>query len=257
MTRIVLLIALSAQTAVDPQVLYWKVRERVLADIDRLPAYTCVQTTTRLVYAAVPPRNRLQRCDSVIAAQEASKRQPPVSSWDRLRLEVAIVNGREVYSWAGAKRFEDGDLQKLTGAGHTVTGDFGSLTYNVLLGNVTMRFAGGRNIAEYAYSIPVRLSRYQVRIAGRPITVAYGGSVFIDPQTSDLVEVTARSAKLPESTGYCQAGDEVDYGRVRVGSRDALLPREARARVVNVDGVERVSVSSYSGCREYVGESTI
>jgi len=39
-------------------------------------------------------------CSSLIAAHDARKKKLPVQGWDRLRLEVALVDGQSVHSSA-------------------------------------------------------------------------------------------------------------------------------------------------------------
>ena len=108
---------LGAQSETSPADLFSSARQRVLADVARIPAYTCVQTTARSVYGPLVPKKEVRRCDQIVHDRDARKGMPPRLSWDRLRLEVAIINKREAYSWVGAKRFEDDDLQRLIGYG--------------------------------------------------------------------------------------------------------------------------------------------
>lgn len=252
---------LGAQSNVSPEDLYPKVRKRVLADLARMPDYTCVRTTTRNVYGpAVPTEKRA--CAEVISERRARKRLPALLWWDRQRLDVAIVNKAEVYSWVGAKQFEDNDLHRLIGYGHTFTGEFGPLLQSVLGHNDVMRAqgernAGGHRLIEYSYDTPYEWSQYEVRVGREELITAYSGSVSLDAQTEDLAELTAVSAPLPDESGYCQVIDEVEYGRVRIGARDVLLPRGSSSWAVGADGVEMENVDSFSRCREYVGESTI
>jgi hypothetical protein len=88
-----------------------------MEDVARLPNFTCVQTITRRVYAA---KKRPPSCDELIRASNAGKRKVPLSLWDRLRVDVAIADKKEVYSWVGAERFEHDDLQQLVSGGQTV-----------------------------------------------------------------------------------------------------------------------------------------
>src|SRR5438128_6163193 len=111
---IVLGVAGFGQQAIDPIVAVQHTRERLLADLDRMPRYTCVQTITRTYYDA-RSRSRGSSCSALIAT--AGKRRPPAFAWDRLRLEVAWVNGTNVFSWVGAPRFANNNLEKLAGEG--------------------------------------------------------------------------------------------------------------------------------------------
>jgi hypothetical protein len=243
-----------------PDDLYQRVRERVLADVARLPNYTCVQSINRRVFAA--PKAAARRCGQIVADREARQESLPLISWDRLRLDVAIADKQEVFSWVGAARFEERGLHELVGEGQTDTGSFGSLLLSIFEDHTSMPFqgerkAGGRTLFEYSYDTPKERSHYEVRVAMGQFITAYHGSVFLDPETGDVARVTAHSAELYEGTGYCQVVGELDYGRVPIGSNEALIPREARSWAVARDGGEMLNINSYAGCRAYVGESVL
>jgi hypothetical protein len=119
------------------------------------------------------------------------------------------------------------------------------------------RKIAGRRLLEFAYQTPESRSQYEVKVGWERFTTAYEGSVFLDPVTADVVRVTAHSAVLPEQSGYCQVTRELDYARLRVDAPEALIPREASSMAIDRDGTQIEYVSSYAGCREYVGESVL
>jgi hypothetical protein len=255
---------LAAQGPQDQADLYQHVRQRVLDGALRRTNFTCVQTITRRTYVA-PPKKRPPPCDEIIRDHNVGKHSLPLVLWDRLRVDVAIADKREVYSWVGAARFEQSDLQQLVGGGQTTIGDFGPLLLSIFDDHLAMPYKGEREIAgrrlfEYSYQTPEKSSKYSVKRGWLEFTTAYDGSVFLDPMTDDVVRVTARSATLPEQSGSCQVERELDYARVRIDpteAADALIPREARSSAIDRDGAEMDYVSSYAGCREYRGESVL
>jgi hypothetical protein len=207
-------------------------------------------------------RSRPQSCEQIIREHKAGKHSQSVSSRDRLRIDVAIADKHEVYSWVGADQFEKDNLQELVGAGQTSMGDFGSLILSIFSDHASMHFEGERKdgprrLFEYNYETPEALSHYQVKVSFVQFTTAYAGSVFLDPEKTDVVRVTAHSAQLPEQTGYCQSSRELDYGREHIRADEALIPKEALVWVVNQDNVEMLNVNSYSNCHEYVGDSVL
>src|SRR5579864_3009561 len=254
--------ALAAPPDSSPDDLYQRVRQRVVADIDRLPNYTCVQTITRRVMDTAAKVKRPPSCDEIIREHNAGKHSQPLLFWDRLRIDVAIADQHEIYSWVGADRFEKDDLHELVGEGQTSMGDFGSLLLSILSDHASMRFQGerkdgARRLFEYTYETPEALSDYKIKVRSVLFTTAYDGSIFMDPEMNDVVRVTARSAQLPEQTGYCQTVRELDFGREHIGADEALIPKEARALGLSRDAAEMVNVSSYASCHEYVGESVL
>jgi hypothetical protein len=251
---------LAAQTGSNPDALYTRVHQRVIDNVARLPNYTCVQTITRSVYGTASPSKHASQCDEIVRNREAHT--PPLVDWDRLRIDVAIGDKHEVYAWVGAARFEEGDLSKLVGGGQTSMGDFGSMILSIFENHTAMhlegeRKIGARRLLEYSYDTPLESSQYRVRVGPEQFLTAYRGSVFLDPEIAEVVRVTARSAVLPEQTGYCQVSKELDYTQLRAGSGAVMIPRETTSRAVDRDGIEMVSVSDYSSCREYVGESVL
>jgi hypothetical protein len=250
--------ALGIQGQQTPADLYQRTREHVKEQIQRLPRYTCVQTITRHVYRN--PSSKTSNCERILRNRDGMK--PMTVQWDRLRVDVAIADKQEVYSWVGASRFEETDLSKLVGGGQTTMGDFGSLVLSVFENHPGMHFAGERKegtrrLLEFTYDTPEKLSRYEVRVSFEKFVTAYSGSVFLDAETGDLVRVTASSAVLPPQTGYCQVTKQLNYTRLRVGAVDALIPSQASSTAIDMDQVEMSSTSDYSACREYVGESVL
>ncbi len=81
-----------------------RIRSHMAETLRRQPDYTCVQTVERSQRPA-----RSSRFEVV----------------DTLRLEVALIGGKELFSWPGAGRFEDKELRQIVGRGTTSTGSFG------------------------------------------------------------------------------------------------------------------------------------
>jgi hypothetical protein len=255
---------LMAQSGPPPQQLYEQVRARVLNDVSRIPNFTCVQTITRRVYATAVPNRRPPNCDEIVRSHNAGKHNQPLVSWDRLRLDVAIADKDEVFSWVGAAKFDTGDLRELVGGGQTEIGYFGGFLSSVFNDHLFMQFqrmlaVHGRRLLEYSYETPLEDSHYQLRVGSDSAlyTTAYAGAAFLDPSTHDLVRLTSNSAPLPEDTGYCQITGDLEYSRLRIGATETLIPKRATSWAIDRTGGAFASVAEYSNCREYVGESVI
>jgi hypothetical protein len=67
------------------QELFEQVRAKVLDNARRVPRYTCVQTIDRKQYHP-----------------QYGKKTGYLMWRDRLRLDVAVLNGQETFAWAGA-----------------------------------------------------------------------------------------------------------------------------------------------------------
>jgi hypothetical protein len=125
--------------------------------------------------------------------------QLPLFSTDRLRLEVAVIDGGEVFSWPGASKFERyiGDVVD----GPFGTGAFGTHLMNIFDNSGTHfayigeRTAGGRRMFEYAFRVPKEASGFLV--TKNRVVTGYGGSFQVDPANSDLVQMVIETDELP------------------------------------------------------------
>ncbi len=183
-----------------------------------------------------------------------------MKAWDRLRLEVAIVENGNVYSWVGASRFEgDEALEKLAGRGPLGTGDFG-LFLDEIFRSALLTFRGdeivdGRPFLKFSYDVPIGRSGYKINIHEGWVRTAYSGTFRLDADSTDIASLTVRTAELPPASNACQAISEVDYGRALIHDRMILVPRETRLHAINPDGTQTRSVSTYANCREYASKS--
>lgn len=249
------------QQAPDPAATFLRVQERLLPELVRLPHYTCVQTITRRYYR--PPSGHAASCAGLIAAhdkrRDKDKDELPLRAWDRLRLEVAIAEGKNVFSWIGAPRFEENNFEELAGRGPLASGDFGTFLDSVFH-RASVKFQGekavkGRRLLEYAYDMPLARSGYLVKTSAGWTPTAYSGTFLLDPDAADMVHLTVRTAELPESNPACQAISEVEYGRTTIHDLAVLIPRETRLRTIDREGSETLSLTAYEKCREYASKS--
>jgi hypothetical protein len=242
------------QQAYDPIPTLQSAKKRLLLNLDRMPRYTCVQTVTRRYYDARSGAHG-SSCSALITALSTRKHPVPAFGWDRLRLEVAWVEGNNVYSWVGEPRFADDNLEKLAGEGPLGSGDFGALLREILL-QTTLDFErelfiDGKHLLEYSYNMPVEKSTYRVKTSDGRIPIAYSGTLLLDPETQDLMNFTMRVPNLPQSSSVCMATTEISYGRTAIHGRLALIPRETNLDVLSATGTESISETDFTNCREY------
>jgi hypothetical protein len=219
-----------------------------------MPRYTCVQTITRTYYEGKRQFGR-PSCSSLISEHNARKKKLAVEGWDRLRLEVALVEGTSVYSWVGAPRFTDDTLDKLAGSGPLGSGDFGVFLRGIL-NHAPLVFQGehvvnGSHVFEYSYEMPLGQSTYRVKVPDGWAVTGYSGTLLLDPEASDLVQLVVRTDELPPVSSACQATSEVTYKRVPIHERMVLVPQETRLYTITATGSESTSQTTYSNCREY------
>jgi len=253
LAAMLLALAGPAQTP-DPARVLQATGERLLTDLKRMPRYTCVQTITRTYYAT---RHRFDRpsCSTLITEHDKRKKKLPIQGWDRLRLEVALVDGNNVYSWVGAPRFTDDTLDKLAGSGPIGSGDFGVFLSGILR-HAALDFQGervvnGSHLYEYSYEMPIDKSSYRVKVTDGWKVTGYDGTLLLDPQDNDLVQLVVRTNELPSASSACQATSDVSYRRTPIHERMVLVPHETKLYTISTTGDESISETSYANCREY------
>src|SRR5580698_8518411 len=96
-----------------------RVRRHMLDTLAQQPNYTCLETVQRSNRAGKEKEFRLL---------------------DTVRLEVALVNGKEMFAWPGSKQFEDADMRAFVPTGMFGNGDFG-LYAKAVFGGQSTEFA--------------------------------------------------------------------------------------------------------------------
>ncbi|MES1256837.1 MAG: hypothetical protein ABUS51_00345 [Acidobacteriota bacterium] len=261
-TMTVLLCA-SARTADSPaQILFNRLRENVRGDLLRAPRYTCVQTITRTQHR---PQygGRPAGCPALIAVR-AELRSPGLLLWhDRLRLDVAVGEQAEMFSWAGARRFESNSLDDLALSGSTGSGDFSAFLGSVF-GTAAegFRYNGEQEtpfgrLAAYSFTVPLAKSHYSYRTNnGVSRIIPYSGTFYAAQANAELKRLVVEATQFPGGE-VCRVVDTMDYNRVKIGSGEFLLPEVSKMVVLYQNGEETQNETRYSGCHEFTGESTI
>lgn len=245
----------------DPEELLLKVRRNVMETVERLPKYMCTETIDRSRFRADLNRHTAG-CDEPVTG--ASNPVLPLVSSDRLRLDVAISPLREIYSWAGANRFDDRGLLDIVTEGAVSTGEFGGYLSS-LFGTdaATFTYEGdtkdenGRVVTEFGFRVPPEKSQNEFGNRKFRVTTGYDGVIAVDPENAQLLHLIVRIRGLPEETGACSATTTLDYGRVEMNGYRFLLPSEARLRLAMRNGYENENRTVYSGCHEFRADSTV
>jgi len=218
-----------------------RIQLRMAGDLNRLPNYTCLETIDR--YTSV-----------------AGTQPKPL---DRIRINVALVEGKELYSWPGSKSFEDRTLAEMVRSGFISDGDFASMAKNVFLHrNSTISFIGqqaegGRTLLRYKFEISPMQSGWQIRLGGASGVVGAKGWFEADSTTYDLVRFQFEAVDLPPFSPEKGFEERAEYGRVRLGEADVLLPLSVDLKSEAFSGTRRWNHATFTACREYGAKTTI
>jgi len=212
---------------------------RILAE---QPDYTCLQTIIRSRRQAPSKRYRLE---------------------DTVRLEVALVGGKEMFSWPGSREFEVSDLRQLLPTGTVSNGEFALHARAVFLSPyVRYEFAGeeelaGRRLVRYNYWVPLMGSGYRIRVGEAEAVVAYHGAFWVEPQSLDLARLDVIATEIPPELGLLEVQNTMEYRRVPIGGQSFLLPQRAVVVLRDLVGNESRNEIQFHDCRHYTGESVI
>jgi hypothetical protein len=218
------------------------IRQRVQENLKRLPNYICRQTIERSLRSP------------------GSKKAKPL---DTLQLEVALIGNRELYSWGGAKKFEEKALEEIVGrAGAIGTGSFGIHLTNIFVDTAAeFTYRGeeqleGRSVLRFDFRVPRARSNYHISDGKNTTTVAYRGSFLVAGGSLDLIHVETYVDQVPPPVQITKASDRIEYSRVRIGEQEFLLPRTAELSMASPTG-EGLNRSRFESCRQYIGESVL
>src|SRR5690349_11004732 len=198
-----------------------RVRAKMAEILLRQPDYTCTETVERTRQAA-GNRSKIQ---------------------DTLRLEVALVDGKEMFAWPGSKQFEDRELRDLVTTGMFGNGNFAIYARVLFLSNVaTFEDRGetqlnGQAVWRYDFRVSRFPSGHHLRVNDREAVVGFHGSFYADPVTLDVRRVEVAAEDIPIVLGVLEAETTVDYARVEIGDEAFLLPVESQLMMAMPDVV--------------------
>ena len=207
----------------------------------RQPNYTCTETVER-------------------THQEGGNREHVD---DTLRLEVALVDGKELFAWPGSKQFEDRDLSDLVTTGMFGNGNFAIyarilfLTHAAVFEDRGETLLAGKPARHYGFRVPRATSGHLLRVNKRQAQVGFHGSFYADPANADLRRIEVIAEEIPSDLELVAAETTVDYGRVEIGDGEFLLPVESRLMMERPNHVVDRNWVRFAACRRFTGESKL
>lgn len=224
-------------------ILLARIKSVVSQMMARMPNFTCVETI-----------ERSQR-------EQTSKKFELV---DTIRLEVALVNGKELYAWPGSKRFEENDIRQMVGGhGAIGTGDFALHARSIFFGgNARFVYKGaetlnGRKTYKFHYQVDMNGSSYLMRVGSAEGEVGYQGDIWNDAETLNLVRLEMNIDQIPPQVPLKQGHKILDYAPMQIGGESYILPSGMDMTLTSMDGTESRNRTLFSGCRQYAGETTL
>jgi hypothetical protein len=219
-----------------------QIRARMMFNLRHQPNYTCIETIER---AARPKlTNKLKIIDT-------------------LRLEVALVDGKELFAWPGSKKFEDSDVTQMVKTGAIGNGNFGTHAQALFsTRSATFHYMGaqdfqGKKAIRFDYNVPQMLSGYRIRVATASAIVGYHGSFYAEPTTFDMERIEVIADDIPPALLLASTEDKIDYAVTRIGDGDFLLPSQSELSMIGLQGGEEHNHVKFTSCRQFSGESVV
>jgi hypothetical protein len=227
-----------------------RIRQRMNQNQNRVPNYTCLETITR---SRRPPR-------SLVISRNGGR--GPFRRHDIVRLEVAEADHQEFFASPGAYNFTETDISTFVTGGLIGNGLFTGFAREIFSpSRATYQFIGEANVAgrlllRYDYQVSLLVSNYRLKSLGEAI-VGYHGSFWTDPKTFDTVRLDIHADDIPYAVGVLAASTRIDYGPVRIGAVDVLLPQSAEMTMLLFNDMEERNNIAFTHCKEYGVDSAI
>jgi hypothetical protein len=239
------LVLLNAQSSPDPADILEQARDKL---IPKLPpvGYTCVATIDRSYFVRQHPPVTSRSCERISQDRKNGRLKLQLDMTDRLRLQVIVTRGAEIYSWthpAGFSRHVDEVLE----SGHIGTGVLGA-HLDAVFSNPLVKFRfldQNDGLLQFSFRVPVEASTYMIKAGFQWRETGYDGSLAIDADSLGLKRITIQSEELPVKTSMCESSTTMDYAP---RSERVLVPNTARTHDVNRDSTETEWNTTFSDC---------
>jgi hypothetical protein len=235
-----LAIAAGPQNTEAPEDLFQRIKARVSEHFAKLPNYTCHETIDRATRSG--------------------------STWkhvDTVEFEVAFVGNEELFSRPGDAEFRPRPVESLVSGGLFGNSAIGS-HIDVLFSSDAAEFKqvgtqkkDGRKTIRYDLRVPIEKSRFRVRHGPAEGLAGYEGSVWVDPETLDLVRVDFKVNRIPSQIGVALIEESMHYKTIRVGTSEFNLPDHSELSATDITGFHSVNTIKLNRCREFGAESMV
>ncbi|HLK18794.1 MAG TPA: hypothetical protein VKT81_07550, partial [Bryobacteraceae bacterium] len=208
-----------------------------------LPNYTCTETVQRSQHAKFNGQDHVLMSETV-------------------RLEIAYVDGAELFGWPGSAKIDESDIHKMI-EGSIGNGYFALLSHSIFATSFAdIEFGDqsgldGKPAVRYGYRISKNTGAYTISGEVGKAAVDFHGSFWVNPKTLDLLRISAIVDNPPPVVGVKSAESVLDFERQSIGGSTFVLPRKAELTVVDDGGAENLSHLTFASCHQFVGESVI
>lgn len=219
--------------------------------------YTCVQTTQRDYFS--DDRLNQQGCRT----DQPGKPRGQHFKRDRLRLDMAVSEGREIYSWHAEQKFTSAAVTEIVRDGPISSGNFFGLITNIfILPGTQFAYLGksqpnDSGAYRFEYSVPLAPSHYTVDDRVHSATVPFHGEFLLAGPDYHLTSLTIVTGPIPDRISICLSKTTITYQAEEIAGYLSLIPAKFSVDVLEDSGTYTVSQSNYSECREFRATSAL
>lgn len=212
----------------------------MLEHLAHLPNYTCRETIQRYI-----------------------RTRGGWNNYDRVQLDVAFSGRRELFSPAGADRFSDDPIEKLVSGGTIGDGGLGSHV-DLLLSreDAEFQYAGkgkkdGHKCLRFDVVVPTERSHFSVRHNGVVGMAGYQGSLWVDADTLEPIQVEFKVNRIPAFIGVRLVEESLHYKKLTIGNSDFYLPVRSELAATDEYGNYSLNLTKLESCREFAADSAV
>ncbi len=253
---LLLVAVVSSPSGRSPQELLENVRHKVSQQLAKSANYACVETLDRTYLKGTHPSAIACGAEDTTDLQEVMH--------DRLRLNLAVSEGAEIFSWHGENKFTSSDIEKIVKGGPISSGNFVGFLRNIFFApGVKFRYRGkatdhGIAVARFDYAVGKPASRFHVEGAeNRYAIVPFHGSFSANAATFDIVRLKVAADRIPFGLNICSADSEVHYQIADISGMPTLIPQSFELHIDDDTHLYTVSRGEYADCHEFRAESKL
>ena len=252
---IAIMFAIACGAAQDPAELLTHIRQNVAQQLSQSANYTCTETLDRSYY-------RNNGFAMAMGGPEAVAIPKNELLEDRLRLDIAVSEGKEIYAWHGASRFSSSELTDIVRHGPVSTGQFVGYLKNIFIMpgvKFTYRPQSQDNsgVYRFEYAVPLKASGSHVHTKNDNPTIPFHGWFTVRASDLQLNSLDVIDDELPPDSHIQSVHTILKYQLSQLFGKKTLVPSLFILEIQDDEHVFSVSRGAYSGCREYTTESSI
>lgn len=227
-----------------------------------IPDYVC-RTTVHRLRLNERQRRKIDKRLSKRGAGASNSRETLLADFsDVVELDVAVVDGSEMFSWPGGE-FEALSPADLIGFGMMANGSFLSFAKSIFVTSQGRTvFAGsddfsGTRALRYDYEVSLFRSGYNVSTVSGSATVGFRGSFWVDQETHRLLRLSREATDLPFQLALERTSTVIDYEEVMISGETFTLPSKAVDGLFYTNGAMSRNETVFGGCRRFGSKSTL